>query len=186
MVPSLISNEAVAEAAIKCGIPKKFVRTVMAGEISQNTPAIRAILEAELAGKSMVALSGGVGCGKSAAAARYAIGAIRRARTTMWLQAWHLSRLSAFDAEVFTRYTEAPVLVIDDIGAEYQDEKGFWMMMLGGIINDRYDNDATMTILTTNLSGPRFKERYGERISDRIREIGVFAELPNGSLRRKP
>jgi DNA replication protein DnaC len=77
-------------------------------------------------------------------------------------------------------------MVIDDLGVEYLDKNGNFLQRLDELIDERYSN-YRQTIITTNLNVKAFKERYGERVADRIREGfefgGAFMELAESSMR---
>lgn len=78
-------------------------------------------------------------------------------------------------------------LCIDDIGAEQpKNNFGNTLNVIGEIIEERYRNEATGTLLhgTTNLTADQLKEYYGGRVTSRMREIFNFIEL-KGSDRRK-
>jgi DNA replication protein DnaC len=105
-------------------------------------------------------------------------------RAPMFMTAARLSRLSKFDDEMMGRVLRAVRLVIDDLAVEYADEKGFFRSLLDEVINERYGNRLP-TLITTNLAADLFKERCGERITDRVREAGRFVSLDNPSLRRR-
>lgn len=67
-------------------------------------------------------------------------------------------------------YKAAPVLVLDDLGTEKASE---WTNeQLYAIVNSRYKN-LLPTIVTTNLSGAEFMERYGPRITRRLMNDAV-------------
>ncbi|MGV8123508.1 MAG: AAA family ATPase [Candidatus Xenobiia bacterium LiM19] len=72
------------------------------------------------------------------------------------------------------------ILCIDDMGMELATERN--MALLEMIIDYRYSHLLT-TIITTNLPHDAFRERYTERIIDRLREWGIFFEIPGISLR---
>lgn len=126
---------------------------------------------------TIVVLSGGVGCGKSCAAALWAI-----EKGAKFITANELARVSPYD-EKATDLAKIKALVIDDLGCEYLDPKGFFLSHLDGLINDRYSNGRE-TVITTNLDAEGFR-RYGERILDRIREAGKFLKVGGQSMRRK-
>ena len=73
-------------------------------------------------------------------------------------------------------------LVIDDLGAEFTDAKGFFQQRLDALIDARY-REYRPTLITTNLSARDFQQRYGQRVADRIREGGVFFEFNAKSMR---
>lgn len=71
-------------------------------------------------------------------------------------------------------YKAAPVLVLDDLGAEKQSE---WTEeQLYSIVNSRYKNQLPI-IVTTNLTGTQFIERYDQRLTRRLFEDTVVVKL---------
>lgn len=131
-------------------------------------------------------LLGGVGCGKSTAAGHFAYTqALDWQSLPIWARAVEASRMSAFGdtAEArFAAWRECSLLVLDDLGTELVTPT--WQQALDDILDYRYQQSAR-TILPTNLSAEEFKKRYGERISDRIREGGTVRELASKSMRRR-
>ncbi len=127
---------------------------------------------------TIIVLQGGVGCGKSCAAALWAVRSEAR-----WITAKAFARLG-YDAEV-ELLGRCKALVLDDLGTEYADGKGFFQSNLDGLIDDRYSRKLA-TVITTNVPFDEFKARYQDRISDRLREAGQFVEVAGGSLRRWP
>lgn len=76
------------------------------------------------------------------------------------------------------------ILMIDDLGAEYYNERTPWPAMLTSIFNARYNN-RRVTVVTTNRNLDDFSERYSRRVIDRFREFGTVAEV-HGASRRGP
>jgi DNA replication protein DnaC len=74
------------------------------------------------------------------------------------------------------------VLVVDDVGVERLDRDGIYTRFFGALMNARY-GAAGFTVLTTNLTTDETRERYGERVYDRIRERAVWFDIAHGSLR---
>lgn len=74
----------------------------------------------------------------------------------------------------------APLLVLDDVGVQYVDEKGYFYTAFNALIDERYAA-ALKTILTTNLSPVQFRDRYEERIARRIRECGKWFAIAGGA-----
>ena len=186
----------------KMGIPS---RTLNAARSAEQTAAVKAVLEA--GDSEMLILSGGVGCGKSVAAAKWIVDGIMDEKrwklsrgvdyydntieyyfqnndASVWVSATQLSRIDHYDGEGIAKFTKCSRLVIDDMAVEYMDAKGFYLSLLDEILNDRYANKRA-TVMTTNFDAERFKERYGERIIDRIREAGRFYGCGSESLRRR-
>src|SRR5690606_41573051 len=52
------------------------------------------------------------------------------------------------------------------------------------LIDDRHEMRRP-TVITSNLSPEEFRQRYGERIADRIRQMGLVVLCVGESLRRK-
>lgn len=95
------------------------------------------------------------------------------------------ARLSGYngpDREWFERCCNATVLVIDDVGAEAQNE--FSASMLDECLTRRHGN-RLRTVITSNLDGKALRTRLGERLSDRISETCVSARVTGESLRGK-
>lgn len=126
-------------------------------------------------------LSGGVGVGKSVAAAY----AIRRVGMGRWVSAREFSRLGHDAAEKILPYRRTKLLVLDDLGLEHDDAGGWAVGNIQALIVERFD-DAKLTVMTTNLDAETFKKRYGERVVDRIRGGGRFSKVPGDSMRVKP
>lgn len=75
-------------------------------------------------------------------------------------------------------------LAIDDLGREYSDQHGRWLAELDLLIDDRHEMRRP-TVITSNLSPEEFRQRYGERIADRIRHTGLVVLCVGESLRRR-
>lgn len=129
---------------------------------------------------------GGVGCGKSTAAGHYAAQqGLDWKSLPIWARAVEASRMSAFGDTAESRFASwrsCSLLVLDDLGTELVTPT--WQQALDDILDYRYQHSAR-TILPTNLSAEEFKKRYGDRISDRIREGGTVRELAGKSMRRR-
>lgn len=70
------------------------------------------------------------------------------------------------------KYTECDLLIIDDLGAEFQSS--FSNAALGNLINERlYENRPT--VISTNLTGKELADRYTERTASRI--LGEYRKL---------
>lgn len=74
-------------------------------------------------------------------------------------------------------------LAIDDLGREYSDQHGRWLAELDLLIDDRHEMRRP-TVISSNLSPEEFRQRYGERIADRIRQMGLVVNCVGESLRR--
>ncbi len=70
------------------------------------------------------------------------------------------------------KYASCDLLIIDDLGAEFQS--AFGTSAIGNLINERlYENRPT--IISTNLTGKELAERYSERTASRI--LGEYRKL---------
>lgn len=181
-----------AKAIAATGIPLMFVE-----KISGELQATQAISEANGTGTGVVVLSGLPGCGKSIAACAWVrepllsdrafegIGIPQLAIVSpLFVTSARLARWERYSEGKMDSLLKATRLVVDDVGAEYSDVKGNFLAILDELIADRAANRRPM-ILTTNLDAAAFKLRYGERIADRIREVGRFVSIDGGSLRKR-
>lgn len=121
-------------------------------------------------------LKGPVGTGKTTAACAIAEEACRQDIAVLFLRAYRLvddlttyktfADKGAFDA-LEARLKEARLLILDDFGQEMADS---WAEgKVERILADRYDQMRS-TIITTNLGSGDMRQRYQERILDRLRE----------------
>lgn len=181
-----------ARELVNAGVPAKDARAIADGALDE-TDALKAAHSASEDGSRILVLAGPPGVGKTTAAAWLASQGVRsgklwvekRGEEILFLTALGLARTSVYDDDAMRPIERTPLLVIDDVGAEYADAKGMFATILDGVVNERYAANRR-TVITTNLNASSFKERYGERIADRIRECGRFVELAGESLRRKP
>lgn len=159
---------------------------ILSSEIT-HTEAVKTVTEFMNGEKTLLVLAGGVGTGKSVASGD-ACGKVRSAR---FIKAMDLLRIGIYGeaAEKFARECKTvALLVIDDLGTEPRDEKGYAAANFEAAMDYRYDAQLK-TILTTNLDFDAFKKRYcdggGDRFMDRLREVGTFHGLTGKSLREK-
>lgn len=180
VIPERISREKVA----KRGVPELHLRSIYDRE-PEDGPALKLVRDflADPA-QIILVLAGGVGTRKTGAAC-WAL----TQKAGVFVLAEDLGKIAASrDEDSITLYRQAKnagLLVLDDLGSEYHDEKGWYVRAFSSLINARYQACAK-TIITANLSAEKFKQAYGERVVDRIREVGRFAIVGGDSLRRKP
>lgn len=159
------------------GVPDRVVEA-LDGALRPTT-ATDAVKSFRAARKTFLLLAGKPGAGKTVAACEALSGG------GLFVRAVQLARLSAFDAEDKRRWYEichCRLLVLDDLGAEQLHDG--WRPQLDELIDIRY-GDRRPIIITTNLDGQSFKQRYGERIADRIRHDGDVISCGDQSLRRR-
>ena len=125
-------------------------------------------------------ISGGAGCGKTSGVCAYLIEQHRG----MFVDVSEIkTAVFSYDFDFLDDIKKCDILVIDDLGLEHKDESGFFASIVDEIFNTRYSQDK-ITLITTNLNIDGFRERYGERVIDRIREWGSFIETKEKSFRR--
>lgn len=167
----------------RAGIPSVFARVVASD--MEPTEALAALSDL---GTGVVVLSGVPGCGKSVAACSWLYDGLKgepqSMRSSLFVTAARLARWERYSDAEMNRLLRAPRLVLDDIGTEYADAKGNFLAIFDEVISDRAANERPL-VITTNLTGEAFKQRYDERISQRIRESGQFVSLKAGSMRKR-
>jgi DNA replication protein DnaC len=162
------------------GVPAKALEA-LAGPLRDSAAlrAARAFTSPAQTMKTILVLCGDKGCGKTVAGALCCTQAPLGAR---FIEVSRLARIDRYSEAAMGPLETCSVLVIDDLGAEFLDEKGGLLSKLDGIINTRYASNLK-TVLTTNVPAAIFAKRYGERIADRIREVGEFVEISDPSFR---
>lgn len=170
-------QEETGRRLLERGIPRKDIELIASGAL-WPTNALKAAQDWFQSKKSILVLSGPGGCGKTSAASWLAAEAV----AALFIDVTRLARLSRYKSSDMEPLERAWLLVIDDLGVEFCDTKGSFLATLDGLINCRYANQDR-TVITTNLPATAFKQRYGERVVDRIREVGRFFECSGPSLR---
>lgn len=141
---------------------------------------------------NMVVLAGPVGTGKTVAAVsmlesgdpRLPFGkAWGNEAGPMFLHATELLAMGLYDEDEKRRQIKlSKAVVLDDLGAEYMDGKGVWQCFIDWFINAR-SGAAGFTAITTNLPSEIFRQRYGERTFDRLREVAMWFDVVGPSMR---
>lgn len=173
------------------GIPERLWPMLHASEAgtaggAEPTQAIEAVgpFLSPSQPRTILVLAGGVGVGKTVAAAWGC--AFHRGQM---VKALDLLRAGMFpdDPGFWPSMHRAPLLAVDDLGSEPLDGKGYGHALVADLFDRRYDA-GRKTIVTTNLSSEQFKGRYGDgagrRLWDRLREVGTWVDLGGGSLRK--
>lgn len=176
-------------------LPIKDVDIFAGGQL-RATPSIKAVRESAA---TILVLAGPVGVGKTVAGSWWLWDFVHkpdnwRGRDDWWdflpkkkpvfTTAAELARASRYEDEAMDKLLTSPRLVIDDLGSEYSDAKGFFRSLLDEVVNVRYCMRRPL-LITTNISAEMFAERYGERTVDRLREFGEFVGIAGPSMRRK-
>lgn len=79
------------------------------------------------------------------------------------------------ERELINRYSSAPFLILDDLGAEKTSEWALQTLYI--IINRRCTDTATRTIITSNLTLESVSKKLEERIASRIRGMCKVIKL---------
>ena len=118
-------------------------------------------------------LIGATGLGKTHLSTAVAKTVIERGHDVLYVTA--LGMIGDFEARRFgdgvgmrndpVRYTEAQLLIIDDLGTEVANQ--FTISCLYDVINQRI-NQRKSTIINTNLTFRELETRYSERITSRL------------------
>jgi DNA replication protein DnaC len=164
-------------------IGERFPRKALAAARTANLEA-SAIAQlrnwAERTPAGIAILAGPPGTGKTTAAAWWALH--QPAFAPEFMRATELAAASRFDKEVRARWARAQGLVLDDVGAEYADAKGSFRVDLDELVDVLYGAERLL-VITTNLTRDDFRARYGERVVDRLREVGTWITVVGPSMR---
>lgn len=166
----------------KLGWPKRAL--VVAEKAPRLGSAVRFLLHHRFGGekaKTIVILSGPAGCGKTVAAAMWAAERADRGEPTTFVRASDFAASSRY-GDVRDRWKTATALVVDDLGVEYLDEKGSFLVDLDDLL-DLYYSTMKPIVITTNSTLEMLGQRYGSRVYDRLRESGKFYSISEPSMR---
>jgi DNA replication protein DnaC len=159
------------------GVPGDIRRVLAtAFEPTESTQAVDAWLAS---GKRLLLLAGTFGTGKSVAAG-YAI----QRRPGRWMHASEIAKAAGFKHEDrMAELQSARLLVIDDLGAEFNDASGWGRAALTTLLLTRYE-EGLSTVMTTNMDGKAWKAYADPRILDRLAGDGVAFGAVGKSRRR--
>lgn len=125
-------------------------------------------------------LFGNCGRGKSLLA-RYAIPAIIRAFSRRIVSIVDCGSQQVNIDEILRR----KLIVLDDVGVEVDRiDYGTRRNVVVEAINKAQDDPATMLIMSSNLSGEAIRDRYGDRIYDRVKYLCHRVAFNGQSLRK--
>lgn len=178
------SSRAVAAKTLleRAGVPARAINA-MASPL--DTPAL--ILAREWFATSLpwLVLMGGVGVGKSVAAAWCVRAALEARQSALWVTAAELAmRAGGFDGQTYAlRLKGVDMLVVDDVGTENLTD--FAKSVRDEVLAHRHE-EGLRTVITTNLGGKEFGVRMGARLADRIRSACKAREFAGPSLRGAP
>lgn len=164
---------------IRARVPERYRADLRAFRSTPAVVAVRAFMADPT--RVLLVLMGLRGVGKSCAAA-YPLG---RA-SGMYTLAAELSGIyrSLHYREELDRFTNAELLVVDELGREPDGRAGGEVSVLWEVVERRWAQ-RSKTILAANMLPKEFAERYGEHLLDRVEADGGDVILTGESLRPK-
>lgn len=159
------------------GFPLRAVDAARSAD--ENRAVIQRIKGWDHATKSAIVLAGAPGCGKTVAATWWAL---RQNWPPMFLRATSFAASSRYDRDDRKAWFAAGALVLDDLGTEFLDAKGSFLVDLDELL-DVFYGDRKPLVITTNVDVETFRQRYGARVVDRLRECGTWFECRERSGR---
>ena len=165
-----------AQALADNGFPLRALEAAATADMSRS--AIARVARWLPKPEGVLVISGGEGVGKTVAAAWWAL---RLPQVATFVRAASFARSSRYEQDR-SALMQASALVLDDLGAEFLDAKGSFLVDLDELIDVYYGNRKPI-LVTTNCTHEDFKARYGARIAGRIREQGAFFAIGEASMR---
>jgi DNA replication protein DnaC len=153
-----------------------------AREADESKQAIEHVKAWDASRTNILIVAGTKGCGKTTAAAWWAE---RQQRVPRFLSAIELSRSSRYDEAKRERVLKSHALVLDDLGAEWNDSKGSFRVDIDEVVNAFYRGLRPLLITTNIATVDEFRVAYGERVVDRLRECATWGTCTNESLRQR-
>jgi DNA replication protein DnaC len=162
------------------GHSERALCAIQRSDLDMSLPAIARMRTWDPTEKSILVLAGPVGAGKSIAATWWAT---QQPRTPACVTAMTFARHSRYDCNR-DDLLAAPALILDDLGSEFLDTKGSFLVDLDELV-DTYYRAMRPLVITTNCTKDTFRERYRSRIFDRLLESGEFYAVNGRSLRSR-
>ena len=169
------------------GFPEMFIAAAL-GEL-EDTDAMRLARRFIHLPRKLLVLAGGVGVGKTTAAAWVALKG--QDPRPGFMRISELERRGRYDKKLDEWLRDKTSLVIDDVGAEVLDGKGVFRSLMDEVVDTFYSKRRTL-VMTTNLRPRRkaadeqeqFLERYGDRVWSRLNQVGLWGDCGARDLRR--
>lgn len=174
-----------AQALLDGRFPARIVDDVRADRLT-TTPALahaRAFRVSPVGDQHILVLLGGTGTGKTTAAAWLAseVGGSRPGL----VRSSALERAGRYDHELAEWVSSRTLLVVDDLGVEYQDSKGAFRSVLDELIDVAYGARRRL-VVTSNLDAAGVADRVGDRIWSRLCAAAKLANCGVRDLRSAP
>lgn len=137
---------------------------------------------AESAGRTVLALLGTMGTGKTTAAMVAALRSLQSGESVAYVKEPTLLRWRRYISQtaLLERAMSVGLLIIDELGTETKHAEEARAAILE-VVDDRLS--IGRTLLIGNLSREAFGSRYDARLADRMRQVGIVAECRGESLR---
>ena len=162
------------------GVPQEIAAVLLSESgpsLTEPMAAVRSLAPREY----LVFLAGRVGTGKSVAACWAATRPC--VSSALFVRSVRLARWARYDDDEVDRLLSPKVLVIDDLGSEFNDERGSFWTLFEEVAVTRAENHL-LTVVTTNLLVDDVRARYHfERVAERVRSLGAFIQFDGESLR---
>lgn len=159
------------------GFPLRAIQSARVAD--EDKSAITLVKAWDSSEESILVVSGSHGCGKTVAATWWAI---RQRFVPTFIRASTFAASSRYDRDARAPWFAASSLVLDDLGSEFLDSKGSFLVDLDELF-DVFYGDRRPLLVTTNCTIDEFRARYKSRIVDRLRECGSFFSVDGGSMR---
>lgn len=160
--------KAKRDRLVAAGFPSRALEFARAAKESE--PMIRRVASWDVDATNVLVISGSKGCGKTVAATWWAM---QQPSTPVFVRASTFAASSRYDRDERAAWFAAPAMVLDDLGAEFLDAKGSFLVDLDELI-DVYYGDRKPLLITTNCTKKIFDARYDARIVDRLRECATW------------
>ena len=100
------------------------------------------------------------------------------------VNAMHIAQLRRTDYSQFCKLAQTDILGIDDVGTEPVEVQDYGNIMcpIKELLAMRYDTQL-FTVFTTNLEPKDIRQRYGDRIADRLNEMMTKVVYRNPTYR---
>ena len=181
------------EKIARSGIPKRYrwctfqaiAERGVPAKLAENFAVAKAYaidLENQLQAGHGLLMTGPCGQLKTTMACAIALAAIKEKKSVFFVSMPELlTKLlqDPQDGTFLSKVRERDVVILDDLGMEYQSKKSDWMKgQVDAIITHRY-NELKPTIITTNLDADQIIKRYDTRFFDRLRD-SCYAVISGG------
>lgn len=180
--------QARGKKIVACGAPQALVELMTSGAVKKDSEVMGKLDDWHKDGNRICVLSGPVGVGKTVAAVRWLMNHGRV--YPCFVRAGDFEARGRYSHVWRDAWQSATGMVLDDMGAEYQDAKGNLLADLDTLI-DTYAVGGGRLIITTNLpwdsddpEAVTFQSRYEERISSRIVGSAAWVNVAGQDLRR--